>query len=300
MEIVSIIIPAYNAENYIEQTIKSVIEQEFEAWELIIINDGSTDNTLKIIKKFDDNRIKVISTKNQGVSAARNTGIKASQGKYIAFLDADDVWLSDNLIEKVSQLESNSEIDWVYSNMYHADEVLNIIEVAPSGTDQDIIDSILLWEGEVVPGPCSNIVVKRKIVDDAIYFDTNLSTAADQDFCLSLAAIYLKAHYIDKPLWKYRLTSSSMHQNIAKMESDHIYIYKKADTLGLFKSWFFKRRCYSNLYLILAGSWWINEKNKIRGLYFFILSICMYPMNVQKIISKILRRLIISKPKEIK
>ena len=102
----SVIIPAYNAEKSIERSISSVLDQSYESFEIIVVNDGSTDNTEEIIKRLNNDKIKIISQKNQGVSVARNVGIKNSNNTYICFLDADDAWLPNhlevlsNLIEK--------------------------------------------------------------------------------------------------------------------------------------------------------------------------------------------------------
>lgn len=95
----SVVMPAYNAANFITQTIESVLNQTFTDFELLIIDDGSTDNTLEIAEQYAqrDRRIQVLSHVNQGVSATRNRGVKIAKGKLIAFLDADDIWLNDKL-----------------------------------------------------------------------------------------------------------------------------------------------------------------------------------------------------------
>ena len=100
--LVSVIIPAYNAGLYIEETVRSVLAQTHKNLELIIINDGSTDNQDVIINKLlsEDKRIQYITQKNAGVSAARNHGYKLSKGEYLGFLDADDIWSSGNIEKK--------------------------------------------------------------------------------------------------------------------------------------------------------------------------------------------------------
>jgi len=107
---VSIIMPAYNAEKFIEESIKSVISQTFKEFELIIINDGSNDNTINIIKKYEqkDSRIYVIDKKNEGLSDARNQGLKIAKGKYIFFLDSDDC-IQENTLEILYSLESENK-----------------------------------------------------------------------------------------------------------------------------------------------------------------------------------------------
>lgn len=289
-ELISIIIPAYNAEYFIEETIQSVQDQTYENWELIIVNDGSTDQTEKVAltKAESDSRIHLISIKNGGVSNARNSGIKKSKGNYIALLDADDLWQPNNLEFKMVALNQNDEIDWVFSDMYEIDENSDIQGIAPEGTDINILDNILLWNGEVVPGPCSNIVLRKSCIQKVL-FDTNLSTAADQDFCIQLVANGFKGLRIPEPLWKYRVLSNSMSRNISVMEKDHIKVFKKAQQTKLFKSKIFEKNCFSNLYLILAANWWGNGKNKMLGIKYLFMSIITYPPNVLRVLERMVK-----------
>jgi glycosyltransferase involved in cell wall biosynthesis len=97
MALFSIIIPLYNKELFIEETLSSVLNQSFTDFEVIIINDGSTDNSYNIIQTFKDDRIQILNQENRGLSASRNIGIKTAKGKFIAFLDADDLWMEDFL-----------------------------------------------------------------------------------------------------------------------------------------------------------------------------------------------------------
>ena len=290
--LVSIVIPAYNAARFIDVTIQSVIYQDFEDWELIIINDGSTDNTEAIVNeiKIKDKRIRQILIENGGVSNARNVGIKAGKSKFLAFLDADDEWMSGNLLNKITFLEQHRDVDWVFSDMYEADEYLNITGLAPPGRDKNILDDLLLWDGEVVPGSSSNIVMRRACLSSGILFDTEISTAADQDFCIQLASKAKIGKHINTPLWKYRILDNSMSRNIKIMEQDHMRVYQKAAKNKLFKSWLFKKQCFSNLYLIIAGSWWVNADNKVKGLIFLIRGLVTYPPNIFKMLSKLHRK----------
>ena len=283
---VSVVIPAYNAEDYIRETLDSVLTQSYQNIEIIIVNDGSTDSTELILQEFAKayKQIKYFNQSNSGVSEARNHAISKATGSYIALLDADDVWYQNNLEEKINIFENYSEIDWVFSGM---DFLLDGDRTgkAPRGIQGEFLDLILLWESEVVPGPCSNIVFRRKCYDEGIFFDRRFSTAADQDFTIQLAARY-KGYYINKPLWKYRVLEQSMSRNISIMEKDHIGVYQKAKRLGLFRSFWFKQRCFSNLYLILAGSWWKNGNDKLKGLYFILKALLYYPLNIKKLIVK--------------
>jgi glycosyltransferase involved in cell wall biosynthesis len=112
---VSVIIPAYNAMNYLPETLKSVLRQTFTDFEILIIDDGSSDNLVQWVSQLVDPRIKLISQNNQGVSVARNTGITHAQGEFIAFLDADDLWEATKLEKQLHTLEDNPAVGLVYT-----------------------------------------------------------------------------------------------------------------------------------------------------------------------------------------
>lgn len=286
--LVSIIIPCYNAERFIGETIQSVINQTYTNWELIVINDGATDSSESIIQPFlNDFRIHYFKKKNEGVSVARNTGIEKAKGEYIAFLDADDIWYPNNLKIKIEFLVNNPNFSWVYSDLGAINENGERLPNPAHGKDGNILEDILLWTSEVIPGPCSNIILKRECIESGLRFDSFLSTAADQDFTLYLSKDF-KGKYLNEVLWDYRIISTSMSRNIKVMEKDHVYVFSKANKNELFKSNTFKLQCFANLYLILAGSWWVDGKNKLRGIYFISKAILTYPPIFLKLIKKFL------------
>lgn len=284
-KLISIIIPLYNTEKYLEETIDSIINQNYQYWELIIVNDGSTDSSYKIAQNYiqKDNRISLITKENTGVSDTRNIGIKVAKGELIAFLDADDTWEVENLTKKVAILE-NPGIDWVFSDAKLIDEESQLIG-EKTGDDSAILTDYLSWNKTVVPGPCSNVIVKRKCLENGLRFDSNFSTAADQDFCFRLSALF-PGKRIPEQLWSYRILGNSMSRNISIMEKDHIGVYRKAAKDKLFNGFWFKQKCFSNLYLILAGSWWKNGNNKKRGMLFILKALLTYPPNVIKLFQK--------------
>ena len=120
---ISVVIPAYNAEQHIGRAIDSVLAQTRPADEIIVIDDGSTDATAEVIRSFGD-RVTLIQQKNAGVSVARNTGIEAATGDWIAFLDADDEWLPEKLKRQAEHLSRNPDLRWTTGNYYrcHCDQ----------------------------------------------------------------------------------------------------------------------------------------------------------------------------------
>jgi hypothetical protein len=298
LTLVSIVTPAYNAAASLPETVASVLAQSYPHWEYLIVNDGSKDNTLEVARALaeKDERIKVIDQANQGVSTARNTGLAAAKGELLAVLDADDTWLPDNLQLKVKALEDHPEADWVFSDGYFCDSKLQNPQAQEATPTTDLVTDILRWEGDIVPYPPGNVIMRRKCYDEGIRFDPKFSTAADQDFCLQLGHRYQWLHLPER-LWNYRMSPQSMSQNIAVMEKDHIGVYKKAEAQGMFKSEELRQRCYAQLYLILAGSWWGPGKNRLRGTHFVLKALMLRPSFLGIVAKKALRWTLFGPPK---
>ena len=208
-----------------------------------------------------------------------------AKGEYIALLDADDIW-EKNKLQTVIDVFNKKEPDWIYSDAieFYENNKENVKKLLSTN---NILSSLLLWDGKVLTAP-SGIVFKRECLNSDIKFDKNFSTAADQDFTIQLA-FKCKGYHIDKPLWRYRVLKNSMSRNIAVMEKDHIGVYKKSERNRMFKSWMFKRKCFSNLYWILAGSWWKDGRNKKRGIYFIFKALVANPFSIYKIVKKVIK-----------
>ncbi|MBS1573218.1 MAG: glycosyltransferase [Bacteroidetes bacterium] len=279
--LVSVIIPVYNAEKYIEQTIRSVLNQTFQDFEIIVLNDGSTDKSLEIIKGLasQDNRIIYIDKTNTGVSDTRNVGIENTRGSYIAFLDADDIWKENNLSVKIHTLNETGS-KWTFSDyeyLYENDKHLHFTKGGITPTN--IVTNLLLWEKEVVPGPCSNIIVHRSLIDEGVKFDTRLSSPADRDICLQLAS-RTEPIFIDQILWIYRQHEQSMTTNNTKVIKEMIYLYKKADEQKWFVDRSVRRKAYSNMNLKLAGMSYYFPSKRYLIPYFLLKAFWYSPLNV--------------------
>ncbi|TLX73210.1 glycosyltransferase family 2 protein [Labilibacter sediminis] len=151
----SVIIPMYNAELYIKQTINAVLSQSFEHYEVLIIDDGSTDKSAEHVSGFDDKRIRLISQANGGVSSARNKGLAFAKGKYIAFLDADDHWYSDHLQQAYDFFSANSNINWFISNHQVQKYTNNPTQIIQNEVKTEIINFIeygyqFVWTSSVI------------------------------------------------------------------------------------------------------------------------------------------------------
>ena len=277
MSLASIIIPAYNASKYIAETVQSVVNQTYSNWELIIVDDGSTDNTLKIIDAIaqTDSRIKYLTKNNSGVSDTRNKGLSIAKGEFISFLDADDIWHTNNLEEKIKFIQKDN-IDVAYSNCEKIDRNSNSLNNILTGSETPLLSDILLLRGNYLTAP-SGIVLKKNVLDKIGGFDTNLSNNADQDLWIRILSNNFKIKLIKLVLWKYRVHDNNMSSNIALLEKDSIYIFNKAKKNNLYDTFAFKQKAFSKLNLMLAGSWWKNGNNKTRGAYFIFKALINYP-----------------------
>lgn len=204
---VSIIIPAYNCEDFILETIESILSQTYKDYEIIVVNDGSTDRTAEILQRYG-NKIRYIYQPNGGTCKAVNTGILNAKGDYIAFIDHDDGWLPDKLSLQVSLLEKNRTLGLVYSDAY-----LLKNESFASPTAQSI-RAFCQWgsprRGKIFQDlflnnfiVSSSVVVRKECFEKVGMFQTSAQPVEDYDRWLRIAANY-EIDYIDKPLAKYR------------------------------------------------------------------------------------------------
>ena len=189
--LITVIIPAFKAGNYIKETIQGVLDQTHTNFELIIVDDGSPDDQAEVIIPLakEDDRIQYIKQKNAGVSSARNHGYRLSKGDYLAFLDADDIWLPNNLEKKLAKFANDSAVGLVHSDMAIMDGNSKLTGEIKSGKEGAILDDLLAWNGTCIPTP-SSILVKREVLEKVGGFDLELSNAADQEFFFRVAQNY--------------------------------------------------------------------------------------------------------------
>ena len=194
---VSVIIPVYNGERYISEAIDSVLNQTYKDLEIIVVNDGSTDNTVEILKEYDD-KIRCKSQGNKGQASAINEGIKMAKGKYIAYLDADDVCLPERFENQVKYLEEHPNVGLVYSDCYQIDEngkIQRIIKSQPH-------DNFVLLQKNYVPR--SAVMHKRECLDEVGLFDERITGSDDWDMWIRISEKF-EMGYIGKPLVKHRV-----------------------------------------------------------------------------------------------
>ncbi|MDP3791013.1 MAG: glycosyltransferase [Candidatus Omnitrophota bacterium] len=222
--LVSIIIPTYNCGAYISSAIESVLSQIYPNVELIVVDDGSTDNTKEILRKYG-NRIKYIYQQNKGQAAASNAGFKISTGTYVAFFDADDVLLNEKIASQVSLLDRNPDVGAAYC-WYHFINKEGILLPQKGRVKKrgDITADLL--EGSLFPN--SSLLFKREALNSAGLFDESLHAAEDWDLCLRVARKGYKFDYVPEYLVKYRVHGASICDNHEKMEKNDLKFIEKA------------------------------------------------------------------------
>ena len=185
---ISVIMPCYNRADLIRKSISSVLDQTYKDFELIVVDDGSTDNSLKVIGSIKDSRIKVISQENKGPSAARNTGIKNARGKYIAFLDSDDNWDKTFLEKMHSALKSDPDAALVYCGWQNIGNVPKekAIPFVPPDYEKKENKIELFLQG--CRWPIHAALTRKKLIDKAGHFDEDLLIAEDYLLWLKIAS----------------------------------------------------------------------------------------------------------------
>lgn len=229
MKLVSVIIPAYNVESYIAATVQSVLDQTYPEIEVLIVDDGSCDRTVEVCEQIGDARIKILTQSNRGAAGARNTGIRHIQGEYVAFLDADDLWLPEKLETQIQHLESNPSvgISFSYSSFIDADgEPLGIYQTAKL---RDFSLKEVLCRNPIGNG--STPVLRRQVLEnikfeadlygqiEEFYFDESLSPSEDTELWFR---IFVQTNWeiqgIPEALTLYRIYSQGTSANLDKKQ----------------------------------------------------------------------------------
>jgi glycosyltransferase involved in cell wall biosynthesis len=250
---VSVVIPTFNYGRYIAEAVESSLAQTMAPREVIVVDDGSTDDTEAVVRKFGD-KVRYIRQENAGVCAARNRGVAESTGEYIAFLDADDIGEPAKLEKQLAVFESDPEIGLVHCGMREFDsETGETIAMHLEGQEGWVADDLLLWERPVIVGTGGTIMVTRTIFTLINGFDENIKVGEDWDFCYRVARRY-KVGFVPQPLIGYRSHGAGAHRNVHEMERGMGRFYAKAFANDVAASRL-RKRSLGNYHRILAGSY---------------------------------------------
>ena len=232
MPLVSVIMPCYNMEKFISDSIMSVRNQTYSSWELLIVDDASTDATVDIVKKHceQDNRIHfTVKPEHSGIADTRNQCLKQAQGQYLAFLDADDVWHPEKLETQLGFMVEK-KVGFTYSAYDCIDEMgqpldKSVMTVGNLNYEAYLRNTII---------GCSTVMVNKAVVGEVVV--PAFRTSEDTATWLSILKKGFLAYAIDKPLTSYRIRQHSASSNKLKASSDLWRVYQKQEKLPLFKA----------------------------------------------------------------
>ncbi len=224
--LVSVVIPCYNHGHYLSDALDSVLAQTFQDWEAIVVDDGSTDDTAAVAQRYaaGDGRIRYIHQENRGLAAARNAGIRAARGEYLAFLDADDAWEPAFLHICTAALRTRPDLCAVYTGRIFMDE---------AGRELSRSDGVMLggkalrqrlWQGGFFP--VHSVLARADVVRATGGFDEALTSVEDWDLWLRITERHDMAG-IGKPLARYRIYSGSMSTNAERMHRNRMAVLAK-------------------------------------------------------------------------
>lgn len=263
----SIIIPTYNCEKYIGECISSIIKEVDNDVEIIIVDDGSTDNTKKIIDYYIDEKIIYCKNNNHGVSYSRNFGIDKAKGEYIMFVDADDV-LSCNWYQAIKKVK-NKKYDIIYFSGFINTDSINKLE---------IIDNIIGYPSKNTLGnlssPCSKLYKRLFLINNDIKFEEAIINGEDLLFNLKSALLTENITFIKHSIYKYRINQeSSTHKfNDFIFESNSIFIMKMCQYFQDFIDYpikqYYKFCMFNSIYIFLYRISLIKDRKIIRSKYY--------------------------------
>ncbi|MGE5335587.1 MAG: glycosyltransferase family 2 protein [Nitrososphaerota archaeon] len=250
---VSVIVPVYNGEKYVAAAIDSVRAQTCDEWELVVVDDGSTDGTAAVLARHArDPRIRVCHQENQGLAASRNRGLALSKGEHVAFLDADDLWVCSYLTRMVRALTANPSAVAAFAGWQYVDENGAPLPqtIIPSDTQARRLRNELLWRNALVP---SGVVMRRAAITACQGFDTQFLWSEDWDLWLRLLALGPFVAVPERLVW-YRTHDKNMSDDIASMEAGalqvlHRHVPAEGDPAGWSEV---QRRAYGYRFFIFA------------------------------------------------
>ncbi len=250
--LISIIIPFFNAEEYLQEAIDSVIDQSYPNWELFLINDGSEDNSGKIAKSYQDRRITYFESKNQGVSAARNIGLRAMKGDLFCFLDADDTLPVNSLYARLDLFRKNNKLRFVDGKVLMMDSSLNIAKGSwtPSLKGSPLTDLVTL-SGKSFCGP--SWMIKNNTNSNTLMRE-NLTHGEDLIFYIELAKEGGYYDFTKHTVLNHRIHPKSAMKNLDGLINGYHQLYQIfRDELNLDKELLYKYRLRANRIIFLSN-----------------------------------------------
>ncbi len=254
--LVSIIIPVYNGEDYLRETLDSIFSQEYTNWELIIVNDGSVDNSEQIVKGITDQRVHYHYKVNAGVSSARNWGFAKAKGEYVVFFDADDIMSAGFLRRRVEVLEKNKEVGFACGWVLKIDQEGQFFGGVYRAACEDVQREVLTFSQDIITCP-SNYMFRRNLLENyKVRYNTRLFSSADKFFLLQMSR-HVTGVLISQPSeLYYRIRRDSMSNKLSlRLIRDNETYHRLV--LREFKPDAVIRRSFrSKSFYLLSGGYW--------------------------------------------
>lgn len=266
---ISVVIPLFNKESVIYTSISSVLRQSFQDFEIIVVDDGSTDKSVDVVQSYNDERIRIVQQTNQGVSAARNRGIEEAQGEYITFLDADDEWDKDYLLVQSQMIEKYPQCD-VFATNYHYQHnnrklSLPIINKLPFDTTDGILTNYFEVASCSSPPICSiSIVVRKTVIQSIGGFPIGITSGEDLLTWAKLAAKFLIA-YNKRALAIYHIGNQSFKSKPTRIPQEPDKVGKELELLYQNNRNLIGVRHYVALWYKMRASIYLRLGNKHKG-----------------------------------
>ncbi len=273
--IFSVVIPVYNVAEYIKKCLDSVLAQTFSSFEIVCVNDGSPDNSVELIQQYSDPRIRIINQKNKGLAAARNTGINASRGIFVALLDSDDFWAPTKLSKHFRHLQSDPQIGISYSASHFVDGKGQRLGIGQFPKTKNIGAKDIFCRNPIGNG--SAPVLRKSMLNELAvpavidgeyrlqYFDENMRQSEDVEFWLRASLKgQLKIEGIPEALTYYRVNMSGLSANLDQQYESWLYSVKQNRKISpeFVDRWFPLASAYQKRYLARRA---IQSRNTLKA-----------------------------------
>lgn len=264
MSLVSIVIPCYNHAHYLPQTLESCLNQTYPHLEILVVDDGSTDNPREVVQHYP--QVKYIYQENKGLPGARNTGIRESTGDFLQFLDADDLLLPEKIARCMAVFERYPDTDVVYTDFEtRSPDLKTIIPVErPAMTMPEGLILIQLINTTSTYFPPHSPLIRRAIIEKTGFFAEHLRAVEDWNYWVRLAANGAYFRYVDTPLIWYRDTPQSMSKDSLRMAYGRLHAVEQLRSLALPPEINLDRMIAGRHHMVAVRLWQKNQKAAAR------------------------------------
>jgi glycosyltransferase involved in cell wall biosynthesis len=257
---VSVIVPCYNAAEFISETLQSILSQQRVDIEVIVVNDGSTDSSEKVIRSINDDRLHYYSQENRGVSSARNLGFSVSTGEYVIFFDSDDIMTPDFISSRVSALDEHPDCTFA-GGLVQKFNVNGLIPGSFRGPDNhNFYKQLFLYDPQIITCPSNFIFRTEFLKKNVLMFNVNLSSTADRYFLIQCR--HYGTSYFDpqmSPLY-YRVNVNSMSNNFSKsLVADNELFYRDIKRNNLIPLSIKVKSLFYGYYILSGANYKVNN-----------------------------------------